>query len=395
MSIVVLAAALRPLPVSASSLPYAEDFEGTFYANWDTFQDNGNPNPFYSSAHAYNGSQSMNMTLSLANNFHWVVESVSGSPNPIFQQCYVYIGEIPQTSAGLEEINGLGLRTTAGGAVANTGFYNDSGTCRWVIMYKDGGVYTFLESDAATINVGQWYCIEFYFYGHGTAGNCTLWVDGVSVISENTLDTDDYLPLTEMGYCVWCRENGARSSACFDCYKSDDEYIGVPSEGQDLTFTRVGNLLLHGSMRRGLATAATLSGVLHLLTSGAMHKAVGFAPTSLLRLWAASTASIDTFIQDLTFTLYAAVHLAAATAVGKALTFPAAGVLRLWGAASMATEGIAQDLAFIVGATLRLAVAMVATTAEAVLLLDVLGLAAIAFILAIVALVLVLALNRD
>lgn len=77
-----------------------------------------------------------------------------------------------------------------------------------------------------SLAVGKWYCIEFQVIVHDTAGEINLWLDGVQVVKQTGLDTDNNADVTEVGMGIDSTAIAVPAKMCFfDCAVIDSNRI--------------------------------------------------------------------------------------------------------------------------------------------------------------------------
>jgi hypothetical protein len=110
--------------------------------------------------------------------------------------------------------------------VVTVGIFNLSGTVYWWLEIRDGAGWVELRSDAFDAGT-NWFCLEVHWVKHATAGGAQVWVNGESVYSDFTRDTDNFGNIIELEFGIpSCNHLGTTNEIYMDCVMVDDEYIG-------------------------------------------------------------------------------------------------------------------------------------------------------------------------
>ena len=75
-------------------------------------------------------------------------------------------------------------------SIARADLLNDAGTLKWRVAIKDNGVYTYATASTGP-SLAAWYTVELYAKIDATAGEATLWVNGIQVATLTNKDTDN------------------------------------------------------------------------------------------------------------------------------------------------------------------------------------------------------------
>ncbi len=143
----------------------------------------------------------------------------------LYLRSYVYIDTNGIDAAG-DSIDFMRVRvgTTL---LAHFGMRMTSGVVRWWAQCRSGTSYidTYATSTAAP-STGQWYCIEGHWKNSSTAGGVELYVNGVSVLSTWTRDTDNYGNADRVMFGI-AETSGVAASVTFsDCAFISTTYVG-------------------------------------------------------------------------------------------------------------------------------------------------------------------------
>lgn len=234
--------------------------------------------------------------------------------------------------------------------------------------YIDAGVQT--DASATTVSLDTWHCIELYGKIDASAGEYKVYLDDVEVadLTHLGLANDNRGSINQ----VRVGTSGAFRTAqdyYFDCIVVDTSYIGVEAEGQDLTFPLFENFNVWDSTTKTIETSHTLSQSFNSWESMAFNKEIGFKLYEPFNLWSYLASS-----KEQSFTFFQPFNL--------------------WSSLTMASEGVALDLYFTLFEAFNPIASLGTVLEEELTLNDVYGLAALAFILAIVGICLAVAFKK-
>lgn len=291
-----------------------------------------------------------------------VTLDLGSSYSNIFVRTYVYFTTLPSSEFYKIWLFTVGEQGSHWNYATTVRAQNTDGeNCSFAII---SGAHTIVFG-SLIIELNTWYSVELN--RRTGSGNTTLYVDD----EEECHFAYDYYDSnrTEMG-----GQTQLSSVEYLDCVVIDTSYIGLEVEGQDLTFNLFENF----------------------------------------NVWSSLSASIETVGQDLTFPLFEGFALFSSVTrtmelhnplfqnfntwssltMNKEQGFSLFEPFNIWSSLSSATEGIAQDLTFLLFESIIPIASLSTTIGEAYVLEDALALAAIAFVLAIVAICLFFAFHK-
>ena len=166
-----------------------------------------------------------------------------------FMRAYVYFDVLPTVAYGLQLIK---VYDSSFSKETDIAVYRSDASHSFWEIHSPGGYYIF----TATINAGQWYCIELQrTTGNGNGIN-TLWVDGIQV---GTI-TNDTQTVNAQNFYVGTLA-AINSIAYIDDVVIADAYIGPMPMTASVTFTSnptgVGYITVNGSAQTTPYTLAT------------------------------------------------------------------------------------------------------------------------------------------
>lgn len=158
------------------------------------------------------------------NEYASVYETLGSAQGLINTRKYFKFASLP--SSNTDRFNLLVHSTGVEDSFVYVQVYNDAGSVKWRLVYRDGAsVLTTLSSE--TISVDIWYSVELYTkVADGSDGECAIYVDGSSVCSASGIDTDNYGNVLTIRFGVWWKSYSTGITIYGDCAVIADAYIG-------------------------------------------------------------------------------------------------------------------------------------------------------------------------
>jgi hypothetical protein len=149
-----------------------------------------------------------------------------------FARCYLKLDSLP--SSGKKLLNLVEFRHGTTHKI-RAGIHNDAGTMKWLLTYEENGAWGTEQAYTATINAGQYYCVEIKFVASSTVGEARLYIDDNEIITATGINTGT--DGAERVVCGIVAVDGDTSRTLFiDCVVVADTYIG--SETTEQTYTK-------------------------------------------------------------------------------------------------------------------------------------------------------------
>ena len=375
------------IPLVYASI-FSDGFESGDFGAWST---SGTCNIIETPVH--HGTYSANVT-------GFFYKSGLTSTADAFGRCYVYLQELPPE--GVNYVISKMYDSSWGSDYVGVIVTNDSGVMKFGLDLASGNYYNNTE-----VFVDTWYGIEYE--RDVTLGDARLWVDGVLWL-EDTSETMGGDTVTIMG----TSGDSDTWAVISDCYVFDSSYIGVEEEGQDLTFSLFENFKVWDSLATSKEQAFTFFQPFNLWSS--MSHSVETAYQDLyftlfenVNVWSSlattkeqafsffenfNTWESQAFNKEIGFKLYELFNLWSYLATSKEQGFTFFQPFKLWSSLTMASEGVALDLYFTLFENVNPFASLVTVLEEELTLDDVYGLAALGFIMAIVAMCLAVAFKK-
>jgi len=163
----------------------ATDFDGTSADAGCTVTTDETANP-------KNGSKHLRVTITAtANDFAYAYEDSSGDiSDEVWLQAWVYFHDLPDSDG--EQYRILFAGVGAGASVnCYAGIYNDGGTVKWFVRYRDSASFANSLSAGASPVADTWYQVRFGIKAASGTGFAKLYVDDTTHVEETGLTNDD------------------------------------------------------------------------------------------------------------------------------------------------------------------------------------------------------------
>jgi len=252
-------------PAFATTI-FSDGFESGDFSNWSGTTTSGgtitveSTDPYQGTYHA---EANMNSGTSLRQAYCYK----TGLNEGIFymRQYVKFLDHL--TSGTSDEIIVMYARGTAG--VFQVGIKEANG--RWAGNYRVGSTWTAWYSNPATYaELDTWYCVEAGWYKHGSEGWFKVWVDGNLIFEDTNIDTDNYGNITEVRngvYRSYFPSTGYAHRVRIDCVVVADTYIGPISEEQEYSHTFIETLNTSTTLNQWQEHASTFMQTLTLTST--------------------------------------------------------------------------------------------------------------------------------
>lgn len=166
-----------------------------------------------------------NMQAAISSGTYPIAYQLFSGQATAYARAYVKLSALPSNG---NRVNFLTLinsdQTSIGAAYA----YNDGGTVKWEVSVKDNGVHTYVQGSSGPV-VDTYYCVELYVKVHATAGEATLWINGVQVATVTGKKTDNQGNIGGVAVGEWRNVTVDTITESIDCVVAADAYIGPES----------------------------------------------------------------------------------------------------------------------------------------------------------------------
>ena len=216
------------IPVFAATYLWVDGFERGIIPPWDFLNNTGGGVSSRVTTPIHNGNYAHRASLSSTAGSRCMLYKGIGS----YTTCYARIYVLFDTLTATTDTNTIYLALGAAGHYnVRAGVYQmGGGDIRWAIYgeYSAGADKWFQASSAYKPAINTWYCMELYAKLSSTIGEYKLFIDGIEIISETTLDNDD-APITGLNVggshsvgALALEENIYTDDVAFN-----DSYIGI------------------------------------------------------------------------------------------------------------------------------------------------------------------------
>lgn len=177
----------------------------------------------------HHGTYSMLSSVTTDGGSRALVYQTFGVEPEVYCRYYIKFAVLPTADVGDTDYITPRIRTAA------TTIFNGriqiaaGGQFKWGFYTSVGAYY----GAAATINIGQWYCVESHVLINGASSQADMWVDGVLQVSSGAIN----LGTTDLVYCsvgYWHDGGHIGASAYYDCVVIADSRIACEAAGQQL-----------------------------------------------------------------------------------------------------------------------------------------------------------------